>query len=65
MSSYETFNTAMTLDVKTITTDLRAQLPNLLALYLFGSTASGNATAHSDVDLAVLITAVPLRSLTC
>jgi predicted nucleotidyltransferase len=41
----------MTLDLKTITHDLRAQLPHLLALYLLGSAASGDAAAHSDVDL--------------
>lgn len=45
----------MTLDLKTVTHDLRAQLPHLLALYLFGSAASGNAAAHSDIDLAVLV----------
>ncbi|MCP5246642.1 MAG: nucleotidyltransferase domain-containing protein [Burkholderiales bacterium] len=45
----------MTLDLKTILHDLRAQLPHLMALYLFGSAASGDAAAHSDVDLAVLV----------
>ena len=55
MSSYAIFITAMTLDLKTILHDLRAQLPHLLALYLFGSAASGDAAAHSDVDLAILV----------
>lgn len=34
---------------------LRAQLPGLLAIYLFGSHAQGNAGLASDVDLAVLV----------
>lgn len=34
---------------------LREALPELLAIYLFGSHASGTATAQSDVDLAVLV----------
>jgi predicted nucleotidyltransferase len=33
---------------------LREQLPELLAVYLFGSRASGEANARSDLDLAVL-----------
>ena len=32
---------------------LRKRLPDLLAVYLFGSHATGMATAGSDVDLAV------------
>lgn len=31
-------------------------LPNLLALYAFGSRIQGNAGADSDLDLAVLVT---------
>lgn len=34
---------------------LRANLPDLLAVYLFGSQANGSANAASDVDLAVLV----------
>lgn len=33
---------------------LRKRLPDLLAVYLFGSQTTGMATAGSDVDLAVL-----------
>ena len=45
----------MTIDLTAITTFLRAQLPNLLALYHFGSHAKGAADTNSDVDLAVLV----------
>ncbi|SHF16048.1 Predicted nucleotidyltransferase [Modicisalibacter ilicicola DSM 19980] len=34
---------------------LREQLPELQAVYLFGSEASGHAGSASDVDLAVLL----------
>jgi predicted nucleotidyltransferase len=34
---------------------LKQQFPELLALYLFGSEASGEAGPRSDVDLAVLL----------
>jgi predicted nucleotidyltransferase len=34
---------------------LRAALPHLLAVYLFGSQATGHADPGSDVDLAVLV----------
>ena len=37
---------------------LRRQLPDLMAVYLFGSQASGEATASSDADLAVLVPTV-------
>jgi predicted nucleotidyltransferase len=33
---------------------VRAAFPDVIALYLFGSCARGDATARSDVDLAVL-----------
>jgi predicted nucleotidyltransferase len=36
-------------------TALQAQLPTLLAVYLFGSHAQGNAGPASDIDLAVLV----------
>jgi predicted nucleotidyltransferase len=36
---------------------LRERLPSLQAVYLFGSQASGEAGAASDVDLAVLLPA--------
>jgi predicted nucleotidyltransferase len=40
-------------------------LPNIEALYVFGSVARGDATADSDLDLAVLATVAlePLRRL--
>lgn len=43
----------MTLD-QTLDT-LRQRWPELLAVYHFGSTASGQSTAASDVDLAILL----------
>lgn len=39
---------------------VRAAFPDAIALYLFGSSARGDATARSDVDLAVL-TEAPLE----
>jgi len=33
---------------------LRNRLPGIQAIYLFGSTATGESHADSDVDLAVL-----------
>ncbi len=44
----------MKLDEAEIVRTLRARLPDLLAIYLFGSVASGEAGPESDVDLAVL-----------
>lgn len=38
-----------------VVTFLRAALPNLLAVYAFGSRISGTARADSDLDLAVLV----------
>lgn len=43
------------IDLHKITVFLRTQLPNLLAVYHFGSHAKGTADSHSDVDLAVLV----------
>jgi len=34
---------------------LQARLPNLLAIYAFGSRITGTAQADSDLDLAVLV----------
>ncbi len=34
---------------------LRANLPGLLAVYVFGSHVQGTAMRHSDLDLAVLV----------
>jgi len=36
-----------------------ATQPDVVAAYLFGSLAQGRATAHSDVDIAVLLTRAP------
>lgn len=35
---------------------LQSRLPNLLAVYAFGSQVTGTAHRHSDLDLAVLVT---------
>lgn len=53
----------MTSNRDTMVAHLQAQLPGLLAIYAFGSRIQGNATAQSDLDLAVLIAgyAQPLR----
>lgn len=42
---------------------LQSQVPELLAIYAFGSRIAGTATADSDLDLAVLVAgyADPLR----
>jgi len=34
---------------------LKNQIPNLLAIYAFGSRIQCTATAHSDLDLAVFV----------
>ena len=34
---------------------IKSSLPNVLALYVFGSQITGHANEHSDLDLAVLI----------
>ncbi|WP_322558234.1 type VII toxin-antitoxin system MntA family adenylyltransferase antitoxin [Halomonas sp.] len=42
-------------DLAAVTKYLAATLPSLQAIYLFGSQATGEATAASDIDLAVLL----------
>ncbi len=44
----------MKLNEAAIVEALRARLPDAMAIYLFGSVASGDAGPESDVDLAVL-----------
>jgi predicted nucleotidyltransferase len=51
-----------TVDTSRLTGLLREQLPGTLAVYLFGSHASGAATRDSDLDLAVYLDA-PVDSL--
>jgi predicted nucleotidyltransferase len=50
------------MDIQKASQHLRDRLPGLLAIYLFGSHASGDSNADSDLDLAVLLpgTADPL-----
>lgn len=43
------------MNLERVTAHLRHHLPSLIAIYLFGSQASGDATEASDVDLAVLV----------
>jgi predicted nucleotidyltransferase len=38
-----------------ITAHLRSALPDLLAIYIFGSQVDGNAGPASDLDLAILV----------
>ena len=51
------------MNVQALVTHLQTQLPHLLAVYLFGSHASGNAGPESDLDVAVLVegTVPPLQ----
>ena len=48
-------NTSASLPLDCILEKLQNAYPNLLAVYLFGSFAKGEANAQSDVDLAVLL----------
>lgn len=43
------------MDIQALLTHLQDQLPDLLAVYLFGSHAQGTAGPDSDVDMAVLV----------
>lgn len=51
-----------TAEMQDIVTALRTALPDLQAIYLFGSQASGHAGPDSDIDLAIL-TEVPRDSV--
>ncbi|CAM3162706.1 type VII toxin-antitoxin system MntA family adenylyltransferase antitoxin [Pseudomonas floridensis] len=42
-------------DFQHLLAHLKAKLPDVLAVYVFGSQASGHATAQSHLDMAVLI----------
>ncbi|WP_457798982.1 type VII toxin-antitoxin system MntA family adenylyltransferase antitoxin [Methylocystis sp. S23] len=44
----------MKFDESAVVAHLRKRLPDAMAVYLFGSVASGDAGPESDVDLAVL-----------
>jgi predicted nucleotidyltransferase len=50
------------MNLERVQAHLKRSLPGLIAVYLFGSQASGEATHASDVDLAVLV-AGPLEPL--
>jgi len=41
-------------ELKRVAESIRAELPDVLGVYVFGSTATGSAREGSDVDLAVL-----------
>lgn len=43
------------MDVEAVSQHLRDSMPGLLAVYLFGSYASGDFQAGSDLDIAVLL----------
>ncbi|MGN8274570.1 type VII toxin-antitoxin system MntA family adenylyltransferase antitoxin [Pseudomonas sp. SMV71] len=43
------------MDIQALLIHLQDQLPDLLAVYLFGSHAQGTAGPDSDVDMAVLV----------
>lgn len=40
---------------KDIAKHVRAELPNVLAIYLFGSFATGETNTESDIDIAIFI----------
>ncbi len=40
--------------IDTIINTIKATIPDVMAIYLFGSMASGNFTNDSDIDIAVL-----------
>lgn len=46
------------MNIQSVLIHLQTRLPDLLAVYLFGSQASGDANAGSDLDLAVLVSSV-------
>ncbi|WLI08215.1 nucleotidyltransferase domain-containing protein [Pseudomonas sp. FP597] len=43
------------MNLEKVLTHLRVNLPDLLAVYVFGSQATGEAHANSDLDLAALV----------
>lgn len=43
------------MDLAKVQAHLQRRLPQLMAIYLFGSQASGEAGARSDLDMAVLV----------
>ncbi|KPB74343.1 type VII toxin-antitoxin system MntA family adenylyltransferase antitoxin [Pseudomonas cannabina] len=43
------------MDTQNLLKHLQSRLPDMLAVYLFGSQATGHAGADSDLDLAVLV----------
>jgi len=49
------FGSEMINCVKSVTQTIQAYIPNLLAIYAFGSRIQGTANAQSDLDLAVLV----------
>ena len=42
------------MDLSAAVSEIRASIPDLVAVYLFGSTARGDENRDSDLDLAVL-----------
>ena len=42
------------MDLSTATSELEGSVPDLIAIYLFGSCSRGDANRESDIDLAVL-----------
>jgi len=46
------------MDFQHVLKHLKARLPGLIAIYLFGSQADGHANSESDLDLAVLVSGV-------
>lgn len=43
------------MNTHSLLTHLQSRLPDLLAVYLFGSQATGHSNSESDLDLAVLV----------
>jgi len=54
----------MPLDLIILVNKIRAALPGVVAVYLFGSSAAGEDGAQSDIDLAILNRS-PISSVAC
>ena len=53
--SRPTNNAGTTMNRHAIVQTLQRKIPELLAIYAFGSRVQGTANAQSDLDLAVLV----------
>lgn len=61
--SAQRYTAAVTADLETRIADLLRIRTDVVAAYLFGSTARGESRADSDVDVAVLFEPAPVHTL--